>query len=524
MATNITAAALGAPLSFRQALVVAATLLLGALVGMAALTTAALTGGDRLLDRLSRSQDQLARVGSLDADINAWLLSAYEGGAAEQAAAAEQVDAEVRAYLATIAEERAVIGSEEAALAHQDEEARQGEELAAVVAKLRADTEAGEAPPAADGHLMERRRLRYLAAQIEQRERAEAADALARMQNLKTKTTYTGAGILALTAILCLGGVATMSARIGRPLRCLEEAADRVGRGEPSIAPLPLRGFTEVRHVADAFNRLEDELGVQRTVVARHAEHLEAQVAERTADLAASNARLADIDRTRRLFFSKVSHELRTPATVIRAEAEVALRKPDAAAEDLREALEHVVANSAFLQRRLDDLLALARAEDGRIVLQREPVRLRQLLADVAALAEPYTRSSGMRLIGEVGGGGVDGPTVIGDASWLQQALLALVDNAAKFAPGSPALRLSLFTEGGTATIRVADGGPGVAAEALPLLFDSFYQGPGAAGAGGAGLGLSVTRWVVEQHGGKVSARNVEGRGLLIELKLPVAT
>jgi signal transduction histidine kinase len=68
----------------------------------------------------------------------------------------------------------------------------------------------------------------------------------------------------------------------------------------------------------------------------------------------------------------------------------------------------------------------------------------------------------------------------------------------------------------------VADGGPGVDPEALPFLFDSFYQAPGHE-SGGAGVGLSVTRWVVEQHGGAVSARNVEGQGLLIELRLPTA-
>ena len=75
----------------------------------------------------------------------------------------------------------------------------------------------------------------------------------------------------------------------------------------------------------------------------------------------------------------------------------------------------------------------------------------------------------------------------------------------------------------GAAVLGVADGGPGVDPDALPFLFDSFYQAPERAHAGGAGVGLSVTRWVVEQHGGAVSARNVEGRGLLIELRLPIA-
>src|SRR5690606_38683704 len=188
----------------------------------------------------------------------------------------------------------------------------------------------------------------------------------------------------------------------------------------------------EIQNVAHAFNRLEEEVTAQRRALARQNEDLEAQVAQRTAEIEASNERLAEIDRTRREFFSRVSHELRTPATVIRGEAEVALRDPHAPADHLREALEHVAANSAFLQRRLDDLLALARAEDGRVTLRREPVRLDRLLNEVVALAEPYTRSSGLTLIGD----GLDRPDLVieGDESWLQQALLVLVDNAAKFA------------------------------------------------------------------------------------------
>lgn len=504
------------PLSFRQALLVAAGLILGALVVMAASTALALAEADRLLDRLSRSQDQLTRVTSIEADLNAWLLAGSEGAApAARRQAMADIEAQIDAYLDTIAFERSLM-ADAALLARQAEETARGEALVAAI-RVASTSEAT---------VEQRRAVRALAQQIEEGERAEVALALEEMRRLKARTTTASGALFALVALLAVWGALAMSRSVGRPLRLLEDAARRVGRGEAASAPVDLRGFTEIRAVTGAFNRLDEEVAAQRRALARHAEDLEAQVAARTAELEASNARLAEIDRTRRLFFSKVSHELRTPATVIRSEAEVALRRADAPAADLRESLEHVAANSAFLQRRLEDLLALARAEDGRITLKREPIRLDRLLSEVVVLAEPYTRSSGMALIEE----GVDRPdlVVVGDASWLQQALLALVDNAAKFATGSPALRLSLDAEDGAATIRVADGGPGVDPDALPFLFDSFYQAPfssetGRAHPGGAGLGLSVMRWVVEQHGGAVSARNVEGQGLLIELRLPVA-
>jgi signal transduction histidine kinase len=487
---------------------------LAALVAMAALTALALAEADRLADRLARAQDQLARVARIEAQLNAWLLASAEGAdAADVDRAMTDLDRGIDAYLATISAERMAIPRDAASLERQTEEMARGEELKRKIAELDAGV-----PDIAQTRAR-RAELRALAARIEEGERAEAGAALGLVRRLEHRTTAASAAIFALMTLLCSLGAMAMIRNVGRPLRALAEAAGRIGRSEPASAPLLREGFEELQRVADAFNRLEDELAAQRRALAAHNERLEAEVAERTAELRASNAQLAEIDRTRRLFFSRVGHELRTPATVIRSEAEVALRSRDAPVTDLRESLERVAANSAFLQRRLDDLMALARAEDGRITLRREPVRLDALLADVKALAAPYARSVGMDLVEE----GFDQPGLVveGDKSWLEQALLALVDNAAKFAAGSAAVRLSLRHEGGAVTIGVEDGGPGAPPEALPHLFDSFYRGANGAGVHGAGLGLSVTRWVAEQHGGRVSARNVEGRGLLVELRLP---
>ncbi len=515
----------GSAISFRHAMMAAAGLVLAALVAMAALTAMALADADRLLDRLSRSQDQLARVTRIEADINALLLSGYAPSTmADQARALREIEDQLAGYSATIADELAAYEDSPAMRDRQAEEAARAVELGVLVADLRESLQGfaqsvAAGPAAAEA---QRRSLDRLAARIEQGEEEEAREAIAAMRSLKARTLRASLIVFAFFAALAGLGAWAMGRSMGRPLRRLEAAAERVGAARPDTPAEPLRpqGFAEIQNVARAFNRLEEEVTAQREALARHAQTLEAEVAERTAEIEAGRERLAEIDGTRRKFFSKVSHELRTPATVIRGEAEVALRNAEATVDYLKEALEHIAANSAFLQRRLDDLLALARAEDGRIVLRREPIQLNRLLSGVVALAEPYTRSSGLVLTGD----GLDGEelVVMGDESWLQQALLVLVDNAAKFAAGSPGVRLSLHADEGEAHIRVTDGGPGVDPDALPFLFDSYFQGPEGARAGGAGVGLSVTRWVVEQHGGQVSARNVTGQGLTIELSLPM--
>ena len=126
---------LSTPLSFRDALAAAAALILAALIAMAALTALALAKADRLLDRLSHSQDQLARVVSLEADINALLLASAEGAdPAVLARAVADIDAQIRSYVGAIAAERAVIGDDPDTLARQADEMQRGRELADLIA------------------------------------------------------------------------------------------------------------------------------------------------------------------------------------------------------------------------------------------------------------------------------------------------------------------------------------------------------------------------------------------------------
>lgn len=231
------------------------------------------------------------------------------------------------------------------------------------------------------------------------------------------------------------------------------------------------------------------------------------EVAERTADLRA-------IDQSRRLFFAKASHELRTPVTAIRTLAEVALESGGGTAQPLQ----HIVAQTAFLGHRIEEMLALSSAAEGRPVLAPVPCDLAGVAAAAVAQAQPYAQAIGVAIHHS----GEPAP-VLADARWLAQALLAIIDNGLKFSDPGAALEVRLARQAQKAAITIADTGPGVLPRDLPRIFDAYYQADAGRSRGGSGLGLALARWVVEQHGGTIHAENRESGGCVMMLSLPLA-
>ena len=498
----------------------------GLLAVLAAFTVAMavwLADAGRLLGQLNTSQEQLAQVTSIEAGVNGMFADLALGPALRPGLArdAAQIDQELGDYRASIAAEGRDLGDSAAVLAHQRAEDDRAGRLARLFAEFKADLGSGDPRgPPQDRIATHRARLGALVGQIVQGERGEAAETRARVRRLRERFTWIGLGVLAATAALGAAGAWLMAKGVAGPLQELARAAERAGRGE-SPAELTVGGFSEFSGFARVFHRMDLEIAAQRQALSDANAGLEAQVLQRTREIEESRRRLAETDQARRLLFSKLSHELRTPATIIRGEAEVALREPRPQVRRLREALGHIAANGAFLQRRLEDMLALARAEDGRLSLRLQPLDLKELALQVAGLAEPYVRSSGMTLACEAPEG--PGPRIQGDASWLEQALLALIDNAAKFAVGGGAIRLRLTASNGLAEVEVEDDGPGVADAELGKIFESYYQADPGGPRAGSGLGLSVARWVAEKHGGSIAAASPAGGGLAIRIRLPVA-
>lgn len=230
--------------------------------------------------------------------------------------------------------------------------------------------------------------------------------------------------------------------------------------------------------------------------------------------------RLVAVDASRRLFFAKVSHELRTPVTVIRGEAEVALATAAGDPTSLEVALNEVVVQSEQLDRRIGELLALSQAEDGRLSLARERIAIGDVVARAVARSDRHAVAYGVSIHVNAS----DDASVSGDTRWLEQALVAVIDNAIKFSPEQSAVDVALGVRDGTATVSVADRGLGVLPSALPRLFEAYYQSDEGRARGGSGLGLALVRWVAEQHGGTAGAAVRDGGGCIIALRLPVAT
>jgi signal transduction histidine kinase len=230
----------------------------------------------------------------------------------------------------------------------------------------------------------------------------------------------------------------------------------------------------------------------------KRSRHLERLLARRAAEL-------DEVDSSRRLFFAKASHELRTPATAIRGEAEVAL----ADAEDLdtvRQALRHISAHAKFLDHRIEEMIGIARTSDGKLHLDASRLDLREVASSAVDEARSFAASVEVALDLTLPDTPVE---TVGDAIWVKRGLLAVIENALKFSPMEGRVSVTLAEREGFGEVTVTDQGPGVVPEELPLIFDAYYQTDVGKARGGSGLGLAMTRWVAEQHGGRACARNV---------------
>lgn len=212
-----------------------------------------------------------------------------------------------------------------------------------------------------------------------------------------------------------------------------------------------------------------------------------------------------------------VSHELRTPLTTIQGNLDL-LRRGAADDPAMRNEALGAIGNETVRMRRLiNDLLLLAQADAG-LQLQLQPVELDTLLLDVYRQGQVISRGTGVR----VRLGAEDQAVVLGDADRLRQLLLNLVDNAIKYTPSGGDVTLTLKRQAGWVQLSVADTGCGIPAEDLPHIFERFYRADRSrTRPGGAGLGLSIAKWVAEAHGGELEVESEMGQGTVFTLYLP---
>ncbi|MDB4908161.1 MAG: two-component histidine kinase [Gemmatimonadetes bacterium] len=233
-------------------------------------------------------------------------------------------------------------------------------------------------------------------------------------------------------------------------------------------------------------------------------------------------ARLELAFARQRQFMEDASHELRTPVAVIQHEASLALSRPGRNAGEYEEALTIVRDAGRRMRRMVDDLFMLARADAGEIELRRAPLYLDDLVAEVArnvrTLAEERGVSVALALAEE--------SPFTGDDELLHRLVLNLLDNAIKYSPPGTAISLRLTRAAEGYRLEVSDTGPGIPLEVQPHLFERFVRADAArtrdeSHPAGAGLGLSIARWIAEAHGGRLTLERSSAEGSTFVLVLP---
>ncbi len=221
-------------------------------------------------------------------------------------------------------------------------------------------------------------------------------------------------------------------------------------------------------------------------------------------------------------FSVDVSHELRTPLTILIGELELALRSRKRA-EEYEAILSSVLEEVLRLHRIVETLFELARAEQGQLSLKRELVDFSMLVEEVVEDVEPLARERSISIQHRV----QPGVGVIGDPLRLRQAVLNVVDNALKYTPAGGHVTVAVWSEPGGVVLEVTDTGIGIAPEDIPHVFERFYRAEKSrtrmTGSDGAGLGLSIVRWIVEAHGGRVELDSELGRGTRVRFHFPQA-
>ena len=230
--------------------------------------------------------------------------------------------------------------------------------------------------------------------------------------------------------------------------------------------------------------------------------------------------RLHDALARQRAFVADASHELRTPFAVLSAELELAA-KPGRSQAELAAAVTNASEEAVRLTRLTDDLLLLARGDEGQLAARPEPVDLAGLLAGAADQAAQRAAAAGVTCR-------VDAPshcTVSVDPGHIRRAVDNLIDNALRFAPVGTQITVSGNASGPDAVIEVADAGPGFPAEYLPRAFERFSRPDNGRARieGGAGLGLSIVQAIAYAHGGAATARNQPCGGAVVRIDLPGA-
>lgn len=301
-----------------------------------------------------------------------------------------------------------------------------------------------------------------------------------------SRDVYGQVGMDLMIAALALVVALFVARNVTVPIRRLREHALAVGSGDLN-QHVEVSGPQELKELGYAFNRMAGQI--------------------------------TDHEKQREGYIHTVSHDLRSPLTVIQAQAQFLQRALVRTGSPVRErqSAEAIITSARRMNAVIQDLVDWARLESGQLQLERQPIDLGAFLPSL------FERTAPVMDVGRISFDvPVHVPNVHADPNRLERILLNLLSNALKYSPDGSDVLLKTDVADGRVAISVADSGAGIAPEDLPHIFDRFYKGKNGRKGGGLGLGLYITRIMVEAHGGEIRAESEPGYGSRFRFTLPV--
>ena len=304
-----------------------------------------------------------------------------------------------------------------------------------------------------------------------------------------------------------------------RSLHALEEATDsyRKGNFDHRIQNVKEAEFSDL---ADALNHMASELASQLEKERVSQENLESLVSVRTRELEKSNAQLETISETRKQFLADISHELRTPLTIIQGESDFALRGAEKSAEQYIDALSRVREQAIHTTRLVQDLLFVARTEDGKAPIHKRLVSVAPLVKEVCGNFRPLAAEKRIDIKEHYSDDNLEASV---DAGRIRQVIAILLDNAIRYSEQNSKIDIIVKESEEQLVLQVCDTGIGMSYYESSQVFSRFYRGSeGVDAPSGTGLGLPVAKAIVDAHGGTIFLQSDRGTGTNATVMLPI--
>ena len=351
---------------------------------------------------------------------------------------------------------------------------------------------------------------------------AQSADAYVSV-GIPAAVAFAGVNQILIRNLAMLGlvaGLALAAAWVGgnlfivRQIQALVGATKRVAAGELGVRTGLPQKQGELNQLAGAFDQMAESL--ERAYERRL---LEEELRRKNYQLEQQNLAIQEANRLKTEFVSMVSHELRTPLTSIQGYAELLL-EDERITEEQRESLTIVKNSSDRLMGLINDLLDVSRMEAGKLDLHRTSLNLARLIPEVAGSLRPLIETKRQRLRLDLGEAL---PAVWADQDRVTQILTNLISNAHKYTLVEGSITVAARRDDGFVRVDVSDTGLGLSPEDQAQLFTKFFRAHDRSpqAGGGTGLGLVITRLLVELHGGRITVSSTPGQGSTFSFSLP---